>query len=802
MAGVPGRLAPQGVAALPPGRGQQSASRLGSPVEQKAAPKAPRKQSVTEAEKLLKDVCSGGLGGEGKRHRKQVVRLGDTAAAAPDAPLAPEAEVFKSAEEELGGCAKRRAPPGAPEQQEGAKRQRSEQTKEQAALAAVSTPTPPGSAPVAVPGDATQRRPQRAARQQAPCGADDTESDGSGSGGVATIPTAARPPKARAPGKQRGVEKLLTAVANAPRSAPADAPPAVVTLHTYGSDRVAVDPAVVAGTQPTLWCDVGTSSPGPLLRGSDPQFWGALRCQGAMVVKIQGAWDGEANTSAVADLDWLFHSTSSTASMKHEFQYISQALPRAADGLVVLHADDEPLSGRLPFGALLDDVAKTFKRSGKAFTGMPVPAREKTFLNLARSGDHMEFTYIQGLTLAAHGSSTQPWGNGLLRAIPAGGAHSWETSGLATLPGSVLTHLLKACEAVCNPSLRHDIAVPPGDGPGSDPAAAATASNEAAATAGRARNSGRLRFADSAEDEAQRERVILRRAKDGHLPECVATAVTATLKGPGKAAPSRAAPADAPTAPVAPAAADLAAGLARSEAQMDEFVWGAGIVSPWVYLMGVFSSFGAHFEDYAFGSANAILAAPGSEAYVVWYSVPREQLAVMHEFLQHLRGAAYSINCLEERRLWVDPAHVAAWNAQRAAKGKPQLQVYRHVQGPGEYVVTDYGSVHWGVNLGVGWKSAVNFGCEEWHAAATHVDGVYAALEAKTQQTRHHRTCPRLSTDPQAQAAFAPVKLRALAAEGLSPGGSQPLAPLEAREAAGRAAYAAAWARLRSTAAQ
>ena len=93
------------------------------------------------------------------------------------------------------------------------------------------------------------------------------------------MPKAARPPKAKATGKRGGVEALLAAVAKAPRggaaAGQADAPRAEVTLHTY--DRAAVDPHVKAGTQPTLWCDVGTCAPGPLLRGSDPAFWGAAR---------------------------------------------------------------------------------------------------------------------------------------------------------------------------------------------------------------------------------------------------------------------------------------------------------------------------------------------------------------------------------------------------------------------------------------------------------------------------------------------------------------------------------------------
>ena len=795
IGGVPERRAPPSAAAAP---GKQQGQGPNVKTETKPARKP-------QLDKLLMEISDRGLGAaEGPRQRHRVVRLGEQQDAAP-AQCPAEVAPFKSAEEELGGGTKRRS---AGAQTQAAKKQRTEKRDEQAEAgagpAAVSTPTPPGGAPVATTSALPPSRQQRSTRQKPAKAVGDTESEDL-SGSRATL-QAARPPKAKAPGKRGGVVALLAAVAEAPRSGAAagqaDAPRAEVTLHGYSGNRAAVDPHVKAGTQPTLWCDVGTCAPGPLLRGSDPAFWGALRSQGAVVVKVHGAWDVDADASAIADLSWILRSTSTLKSMKQEYQHIKQAMPRVSDGLVVTHKEEWGLKDSFPFGALLDEVKQKFQHTGQPFMDMSVSDREATFLELLRTGRPMEFPYLQGLTLAAHGSSTKPQANGLLRAIPEGGAHLWETSSLPVVPGSILTNLLKSCEAVCNRALRHD-----------------TAATESA------NNSRSLHFARrSAEDLAQRERVLRRREKDGLLP--VSLTAAGADAGAGKAAPGGAAAAG---GAAASPDADLAAGLARSAAQMDDFVWGAGIVSPWLYFMGLFSVFGAHIEDCAFasarpldsqrclltflpactslpsdafGSANAILSSPDSEAYVIWYSVPREQLGVMHEYMQQLRGDAYTLNCLEERHLWIDPRRVEEWNATRGAEGKEQLKVFRHVQGPGEYVVTDYGSVHWGVNLGVGWKSAVNFGCEEWRAAAEQVDGVYTALEAATGQRRHDRTCPRLSTDLQAQAAFQPDKLRAWAAEGHNPGGSEALAPLAAREAAGRAAYDATWARLNAAAAQ
>ena len=88
-------------------------------------------------------------------------------------------------------------------------------------------------------------------------------------------------------------------------------------------------------------------------------------------------------------------------------------------------------------------------------------------------------------------------------------------------------------------------------------------------------------------------------------------------------------------------------------------LWGAGIVTPWLYYMGVCSTFAAHFEDYAFGSANVIVAPPDTQAWVIWYSVPRESLAAFHAFLRDLLGKEYTLDCLEGRRLWIDPRLVA-----------------------------------------------------------------------------------------------------------------------------------------------
>jgi hypothetical protein len=60
----------------------------------------------------------------------------------------------------------------------------------------------------------------------------------------------------------------------------------------------------------------------------------------------------------------------------------------------------------------------------------------------------------------------------------------------------------------------------------------------------------------------------------------------------------------------------------------------------------------------------------------------------------------------------------------------------------GDYVLTDYGAVHWGINLGVGWKAAVNFAFPCWLKAAEEVDKQIREIETKTGLRRHYRCVP------------------------------------------------------------
>jgi hypothetical protein len=171
-------------------------------------------------------------------------------------------------------------------------------------------------------------------------------------------------------------------------------------------------------------------------------------------------------------------------------------------------------------------------------------------------------------------------------------------------------------------------------------------------------------------------------------------------------------------------------------------LWGAGIISPWLYLMNPGSVFCCHIEDYAFGSANVIIAPPGSHTWAAWYSVPRQDIGHLHEYLREMLGEEYTIDCLEQRKIWLDPASVSAWTSKEGNR----IHVYRHLQGPSEYIATDYGSVHWGVNLGIGWKAAVNFAFPDWREAAQGIHLEYKKLEKATGQKRSFKSVPNFDS--------------------------------------------------------
>ena len=368
---------------------------------------------------------------------------------------------------------------------------------------------------------------------------------------------------------------------------------------------------------------------------------------------------------------------------------------RAMEGL---HPDTE-------VGAFVEDFQESARAHADQFRLMDVHAREGWFLQQIHAGFPIQFPYLQGIALEALLKNVRQ-----VDQTEEPETHPWDPRTLGTRKPSVLKKCLQLCEAQ-----NFTTAPKPPPATADSETQKVVVDNVIPQTPAQARAEERARTGGEAtrDSQAKQKRRMARREekKKGSRHTSAGVVIeAATLKAVEKA----------------------------SEKQL----WGVGITTPWLYYMSVGSIFPMHFEDYAFASANVILTRPDSQSAVVWYSIPRSDLYVLHKYLQELLGDEYALDILEMRRLWLNPARIEEWNAKRRPE-EARIHVYKHVQGPGDYVVTDYGSVHWGVNLGDGWKAAVNFAYMDWKSAAEEVDDVYKQLEDETGLVRHHRSCPK-----------------------------------------------------------
>ena len=101
----------------------------------------------------------------------------------------------------------------------------------------------------------------------------------------------------------------------------------------------------------------------------------------------------------------------------------------------------------------------------------------------------------------------------------------------------------------------------------------------------------------------------------------------------------------------------------------------------------------------------------------------------LHEYLRNLLGLEYSIDCLEQRKLWLDPTDVIAWRGSCGEKISVFRQSTRTFPSTLQLTMVRFTG---GVNIGVGWKAAVNFAYPSWRKAAESVHLIYKKLETTT----------------------------------------------------------------------
>ena len=461
-------------------------------------------------------------------------------------------------------------------------------------------------------------------------------------------------------------------------------------------------------TSKTMYCVLNQGvTPEELLQGEDVAWWRAFETQGAMVIRLQDGWDFLDDTSALCDLSWIGSKKLKLRTLGPDYQFLRQNLPDNETGLLEPFRAMEGIHPDTEVGAFVEDFQESARAHADQFRLMDVHAREGWFLQQIHAGFPIQFPYLQGIALEALMKNVRQ-----VNQTEEMDTHPWDPRTLGMRKPSVLKKCLQLCEAANFTTAPKPPATPATAD--SDPHKDVV-DNVIPQTTAQARAEERNRTGGEAtrDSKAKMKRRMARREekKKGSRHTSAGIVIeAATLKAVEKAS--------------------------------EKVLWGVGITTPWLYYMSIGSIFPMHFEDYAFASANVILTRPDSQSAVVWYSIPRSDLYILHKYLQELLGDEYSLDILEMRKLWLNPARIEEWNAKRKP-GEPRIHVYKHVQGPGDYVVTDYGSVHWGVNLGDGWKAAVNFAYMDWKPAAEEVDDVYKRLEDETGLVRHHRSCPR-----------------------------------------------------------
>jgi hypothetical protein len=480
--------------------------------------------------------------------------------------------------------------------------------------------------------------------------------------------------------------------------------------------------------------------------GKDPAFTKLFRKQGAMVLKLHNSgWDENTNASTFLNLDWIRNTRVKLQTLGPDYQYIRQTLPDPETGILRKYQDMDGYDpARAEFGALVEEIQENFKFAAQPLRLMGVVERERFFITQIRNKVQAQYPYLQGVAVVAMDGGEKKALSGLPSQNP------WNIFDFAERPTSVTRQLLKICEAACSPHARQI----------AEEKLAGEKENKVNRFKRRQEDEIAKTGAKAVEGdlEARKRRNQRKRLLSGEKEKTGGGKRKAGKSGGGSKKVSIGS-VSAPMAGKSPPNSSQEDQLNDAEKlELEHFQerffeasceaskkkkWGAGIVNPWLYYMSPFSFFPMHFEDYALGSANVIVADPSTQCWVVWYSIPSEQIGLLHEFLKDTLKSKYQIDCLESRELWINPEIIANWNARRLGNNR-KLKVYRHVQGPGEYVVTDYGSVHWGVNLGVGWKAAVNFAYPDWRAAAEKVDLEYRKIESNEHpKKRHYRCAPK-----------------------------------------------------------
>lgn len=128
----------------------------------------------------------------------------------------------------------------------------------------------------------------------------------------------------------------------------------------------------------------------------------------------------------------------------------------------------------------------------------------------------------------------------------------------------------------------------------------------------------------------------------------------------------------------------------------------SGIVVPWAYIGGLFSTFCWHYEDLFLYSINFMHEGVGK----TWYTVPLSHTEKMRQFMRDRYAKE-----LQERKYLLTEVVISFSPLELIKEGIP---VYKTYQQPGEMIITFPGAFHGGFSNGYNIAEAVNLATPDW----------------------------------------------------------------------------------------
>ena len=309
---------------------------------------------------------------------------------------------------------------------------------------------------------------------------------------------------------------------------------------------------------------ISDSSPRDILQSTSNQVsTEILFRQGAMKLKFDDRLHSTSiNQNLILDLRWLRHGSIKMSTIKDNLSFLQQSFSRSTVPKIHMVSDHRTL-GKSSLDELLGEVDKTFKAFCSFYRALGPYDREAIFFETLRSQVGVRSPYLSSIAFDALRLN---FATGTVERTCHSNIHLWNPNAIAEGSGSFLRDLLDLCERRCSPYIP---------------------------------TSGNI-------DTCLKHKV---KVSELESTDGVHGCLGNTCSDQNETVKSK--------------SCSRTSTRSKGNDNITGWLWGAGIISPWLYYMSVGSVFGCHIEDYAFGSANVIIAPPGAQTWVVWYSVSR-----------------------------------------------------------------------------------------------------------------------------------------------------------------------------------